>query len=180
MKYFFFQHISSIPRSQPINMRPNEQRISTCDINSISPPAVQFAIGTPPKSRQKSSSRHGSLSETPPPPQQWQISPGAHQSPLRRSGTSSPILPTALSKLPPLGSPTIISENNNPLTHHPLGTRAFTLPEMGTTPQFQSLLHDANATDDHPITFRAPELPAETLLEVSNQIFLKIFDLTFF
>ncbi|XP_063708462.1 serine/threonine-protein kinase ULK2 [Culicoides brevitarsis] len=162
---------NAIPRSQPINMRSNRENRngSNCDISSISPPAVQFAIGTPPSGQHphhRRRSQSETLSETPPPPCQWQVSPGSHQSPLRHSGTSSPILPTALSKLPPLSSPTLISENNNPLSNnHPLNTRAFTLPEMGNNAQFQSLLHETGSQDDHPITFRAPELPAETLLD---------------
>lgn len=163
-------------------MKRSEHRNSNNDINSISPPAVQFAIGTPPGggSRRRSTSG-GSLSETPP-PCTWQISPASHQSPLRRSGTSSPILPTALSKLPALGSPTILSENNNIQHtlqfHHQnqnlLGQRAFTLPEMagvtgaigcsGIGSGIQSLLRDRVNMDDHPISFHAPELPAETLL----------------
>lgn len=146
-------------------MKRSEHRNSNCDISSISPPSVQFAIGTPPggNGRRRSTSG-GSLSETPPPPSTWQISPGSHQSPLRRSGTSSPVLPSVISKLPALGSPTLITENNNP---HILGPRAFTLPEMGATGGLQSLLHDTNIMQDHPITFHAPELPAETLLDVS-------------
>ena len=32
----------------------------------------------------------------------------------------------------------------------------------------QSYLNDNNLMDDHPITFHAPELPAETLLDVSE------------
>lgn len=168
------QNISNaIPRSQPINMRSNRENRngSNCDISSISPPAVQFAIGTPPSGTHRRRSQSETLSETPPPPCQWQVSPASHQSPLRHSGTSSPILPTALSKLPPLSSPTLISENNNPLSNHPINTRAFTLPDMGNNGQFQSLLHETGATEDHPITFRAPELPAETLLDV--RIFFK-------
>jgi serine/threonine-protein kinase ULK2 len=107
------------------------------------------------------------------PPCTWQISPSAttnfHQSPnaLRRSGTvgGSPSLPSsALAKLPALSSPTLLAENNNnPL----IGTRAFTLPDMAANGF--SLLHNdsKNAMDEHPITFYAPELPAETLLDVS-------------
>ncbi|XP_037908173.1 serine/threonine-protein kinase unc-51 isoform X3 [Hermetia illucens] len=164
---------TAIPRSQPISMKRSEHRNSNnSDINSISPPAVQFAIGTPPggSSRRRSTSG-GSLSETPPAaPCQWQVSPASHHSPLRRSGTSSPVLPSsALSKLPTLGSPTtvMIGENNN---HHPvLGPRAFTLPEMGATGGLQSLL-DTNNSDGHhhhhhqTIPFQAPELQEETLL----------------
>ncbi|XP_037024715.1 serine/threonine-protein kinase ULK2 [Bradysia coprophila] len=155
------KHTNSIPRSQPISMKRSEHRNSNTDISSISPPAVQFAIGTPPSGRRRSTSG-GSLSETPPPPNVWQISPASHHSPLRRSDTSSPILPSALSKLPALGSPTLIMDNNN---HNILGQRAFTLPEMGATGGIQNFLRGTTYNDDHPITFHAPELPAETLLD---------------
>lgn len=154
----------TIPRSQPISMKRSEQRNSNAsDINSISPPAVQFAIGTPPGAGRRRSTSGGSLSETPPPPCTWQVSP-SHQSPLRRSGTSSPVLPTVLSKLPALGTPTqLIMDNNN--HHHILGQRAFTLPELGATGGLQNLLNGTvHNDDDHPV-FHAPELPAETLLE---------------
>lgn len=172
---------SGIPRSQPINMKQSNRRSSSnynCDINSISPPSVQFAIGTPPSnsSGNRRRSTSGCGPETPPiPPTTWQISPSTttnfHQSPtLRRSGTvgGSPSLPSsALAKLPALSSPTLLAENNNnPL----IGTRAFTLPDMGAAAANGfSLLHNdsKNVLDDHPITFFAPELPAETLLDVS-------------
>jgi serine/threonine-protein kinase ULK/ATG1 len=153
-------------------MKRSEHR--NCDISSISPPAVQFAIGTPPNgTNRRRSTSGGSLSETPPPPDYhpsaWQVSP-SHQSPLRRSGNSTPVLTNVLSKLPPLGSPTLVShtENNN---QHPLAVRAFTLPDLGmgatNRPALQSYLNDNNLLEDHPITFHAPELPAETLLDVS-------------
>jgi serine/threonine-protein kinase ULK2 len=159
-------------------MKQSNRRSSNCnlDINSISPPSVQFAIGTPPSASSASRRRSTSGGETPPvPPSTWQISPSAttnfhNQSPsaLRRSGTTG-IIPTgsALAKLPTLSSPTLLAEaNNNPLL---IGTRAFTLPDMGANGF--SLLHNdsKNALDDHPITFYAPELPAETLLDVSSQ-----------
>lgn len=153
---------NAIPRSQPISMKRSEHRNSNCDISSISPPAVQFAIGTPPSGSRRRSTSGGSLSETPPPPSCWTVSPASHHSPLRRSGTSSPVFSNALSKLPALGSPTLLSNDNN--NTHPLGTRAFTLPEMGATGGLQSYLHDNNL-DDHPINFHAPELPAETLMD---------------
>lgn len=182
-----------IPRSQPISVkqRPDHRKNSvSSDINSISPPAVQFAIGTPPTGRHRSTSG-GSLSETPPPsaPCTWQVSPGGQtQSPLRRSGHSSPVLPSALTKLPTLGSPTLMvapgsvgslgsgngssSENNN--QHPMLGPRAFTLPELGATGGLQSLL-DTNAAGGpggnpsdvhhHLHAFHAPELSEETLMD---------------
>ncbi|EDV97795.1 serine/threonine-protein kinase unc-51 [Drosophila grimshawi] len=171
-----------IPRSQPISVkqpRPDQRKSSvSSDINSISPPAVQFAIGTPP-TRMRSASG-GSLSETPPAhaPSTWQVSPGHSQSPLRRSGNSSPVLPSAaLTKLPTLGSPTLLvapgslgsigsagsgSENNNH-HHHMLGPRAFTLPELGATGGLHSLLDTAPGTEPH--AFLAPELSEETLMD---------------
>uniref|UniRef100_A0A8W7PWP0 Protein kinase domain-containing protein n=1 Tax=Anopheles coluzzii TaxID=1518534 RepID=A0A8W7PWP0_ANOCL len=162
---------NSIPRSEPINMKRSENRGSNCDIRSISPPAVQFAIGTPPSCGRRRSTSGGSLSETPPPPSCWTVSPGSHQSPLRRSGTSSPVMNNALSKLPALGSPTTLMggvENNNHHHHHhhghPLTARAFTLPELGAAGGLQSYLDD-HTIDDHPINFHAPELHAETLLD---------------
>lgn len=146
---------------------------SNLDINSISPPRVNFAIGTPPSASRR---RSTSGSETPPvPPSTWQISPSAttnfHQSPLqlRRSGTTGGIgIQTGtLAKLPTLSSPTLFAEaNNNPLS----ATRAFTLPDMGGAgANGFSLLHNdsKNNFDEHPITFYAPELPAETLLDVN-------------
>lgn len=170
-------------------MKRSDRRNSNnaCDINSISPPAVQFAIGTPPSvslagiGRIRSASG-SSLSETPPnpPPCNWQISPSAtakfpHHSPtsLRRSGMSTPSLPnSALAKFPALGSPTMLTENNN----NPLvGTRAFTLPEMAAGANGYSLMHsDSKNGDDHPITFYAPELPAETLLDVSLIFYINL------
>lgn len=160
---------NSIPRSEPINMKRSENRGSNCDIRSISPPAVQFAIGTPPSCGRRRSTSGGSLSETPPPPSCWTVSPGSHHSPLRRSGTSSPVMNNALSKLPALGSPTTLMggmENNNQHYHHghPLTARAFTLPELGAAGGLQSYLDD-HTIDDHPINFHAPELHAETLLD---------------
>lgn len=160
---------NSIPRSEPINMKRSENRGSNCDIRSISPPAVQFAIGTPPSCGRRRSTSGGSLSETPPPPSCWTVSPGSHHSPLRRSGTSSPVMSNVLSKLPALGSPTALMagmENNNHHHHHghPLTARAFTLPELGAAGGLQSYLDD-HTIDDHPINFHAPELHAETLLD---------------
>lgn len=178
-----------IPRSQPISVKGRQEHRKSSvssDINSISPPAVQFAIGTPPTGRHRSTSG-GSLSETPPTaaPCTWQVSPGGQtHSPLRRSGHSSPVLPSALTKLPTLGSPTLIvapgsvgslgsgssSENNN--QHPMLGPRAFTLPELGATGGLQSLLDTnaaggGNGADNHHHlhAFHAPELSEETLMD---------------
>ncbi|XP_022217983.2 serine/threonine-protein kinase unc-51 [Drosophila obscura] len=178
-----------LPRSQPISVkqpRPDQRKSSvSSDINSISPPAVQFAIGTPPGGTTRiRSASGGSLSETPPPhaPSTWQVSPGHSQSPLRRSGNSSPVLPSAaLTILPTLGSPTMLmapgslgsigssagsgSENNN--QHHMLGPRAFTLPELGATGGLHSLLDTGagGVGGGEPHAFQAPELSEETLMD---------------
>lgn len=151
-----------IPRSQPISVKRCDRtyRINT-DVNTISPPSVQFAIGTPPSGRRRSTSG-GSLSETPPPsaPCTWQVSPSSNQSPLRRSGNSSPILPTALTKVPQIGSPSFVFgiDNNNA---HILGPRAFTLPEIGATGGLQSLLE----ADGNELPFHVPELSEDTLMD---------------
>ncbi|XP_073956650.1 serine/threonine-protein kinase unc-51-like protein Atg1 [Choristoneura fumiferana] len=76
---------SSIQRSQPITMmRSNHSRNPTNPIGSLSPPTVQFAMGTPLSTRRRSAS--GSS----PPPSLWQVSP-TNNSPLRRSGSSPPV-----------------------------------------------------------------------------------------
>lgn len=128
-------------------MKRSEHRNSNSSISSISPPSVQFAIGTPPIGARRRSASGTSLSETPPPPSTWQVSPATHSSPLRRSGTASPpTLSSAILKLPSLSSPTVFgvpSDNNNQSSivgagslatgaHQLLGQRAFTLPELGT------------------------------------------------
>ncbi|XP_066595894.1 serine/threonine-protein kinase unc-51 [Prorops nasuta] len=172
-----------VPRSQPISMKRSADayRAHAPDIGSLSPPSVQFVIGTPPGRR---------LSETPPPPNTWQVSPVAKHShsssgssPLRRSmgnnSASSPLLSGALAVL---GSPTskTFQDNNNTLRHSPIipfGTRAVTLPEISETGSFQDLFPEFNPTftDDHPVTFIAPELPEETLLEREhNEILAKL------
>ncbi|KAK9696256.1 Protein kinase domain [Popillia japonica] len=164
---------NSIPRSQPINMKRSENRnIQTdIDISSLSPPTVQFVIGTPPGSGRRRTSS-SSLCETPPPPSIWPVSPVSaskimpNNSPLRRSGTSPPILSGPLARVPILNSPNL-SENNN-LRHPPVipfGTRAMTLPEISEMSNFQNFFPDASTVEQHPITFIAPELPEETLLE---------------
>ncbi|XP_018565876.1 serine/threonine-protein kinase ULK2 isoform X2 [Anoplophora glabripennis] len=163
---------SCIPRSAPISMKKRPERQNTdIDISSMSPPSVQFVIGTPPGGRRRSTS--GSFCETPPPPNVWTVSPvsGAKNmpsnSPLRRSGTSPPILSGPLARVPILSSPNL-SDNNNlgrsPVI--PFCTRAVTLPEISEMGNYQTLFNDTSTTNDaHPITFLAPELPEETLLE---------------
>nr|CAI5863565.1 unnamed protein product [Callosobruchus analis] len=187
---------SSVPRSQPITMkkRPERQK-SDIDISSMSPPSVQFVIGTPPGNRRRSTS--GSLCETPPPPNIWTVSPvsGAKNmpmnSPLRRSGTSPPILSGPLARVPMLSSPNLmIGENNNSLGRSPVipfCTRAMTLPEISETGNYRDVFFDDDVmvsgctasvtaagdmtggditeSQQRPVTFIAPELPEETLLE---------------
>lgn len=174
--------ISSVPRSAPIGIGNSNKNPSTneIDISSMSPPSVQFVIGTPPGGGRRRTSS-SSLCETPPPPSIWQISPVSagkvvpNNSPLRRSGTSSPVLSGPLARVPMLSSPNL-SDNNNlrqsPIV--PFGTRAMTLPEISEMGNFQNLFPESN-TLDHPITFLAPELPEETLLEKGhNEILAKI------
>ncbi|XP_012286167.1 serine/threonine-protein kinase ULK2 isoform X2 [Orussus abietinus] len=174
---------SDVPRSQPISMKRSvdSHRSHAPDIGSLSPPSVQFVIGTPPGRR---------LSETPPPPNTWQVSPVARHShtssgtsPLRRStGTTSASSPLLTGPLAVLGSPTTraLQDNNNTLRHSPVipfGTRAVTLPEISEAGSFQSLFPEATLglTEDRPWTFIAPELPEETLLEREhNDILAKL------
>ncbi|CAH1100041.1 unnamed protein product [Psylliodes chrysocephalus] len=162
----------SVPRSQPITMKKRpERQTSDIDISSMSPPSVQFVIGTPPGGRRRSTS--GSLCETPPPPNIWTVSPISASknmpmnSPLRRSGTSPPILSGPLARLPMLSSPNL-SDNNNlgrsPVI--PFCTRAVTLPEISEMGNYQPFFNETSTSNElHPITFLAPELPEETLLE---------------
>ncbi|XP_043495874.1 serine/threonine-protein kinase ULK2 isoform X3 [Polistes fuscatus] len=166
---------SAVPRSQPISMKRSvdSHRSHALDIGSLSPPSVQFVIGTPPGRRMIFR-----LSETPPPPSTWQVSPVARHShsgtsPLRRStGNNSASSPLLSGPLAVLGSPTsrAFQDNNNTLRHSPVipfGTRAVTLPEISEAGSFQNLFPDVNPTltEDRPLTFIAPELPEETLLE---------------
>ncbi|XP_019880986.1 serine/threonine-protein kinase ULK2 isoform X2 [Aethina tumida] len=161
---------SSVPRSQPITMKRLEKKVSDIDISSLSPPSVQFVIGTPPGGRRRSTS--SSLCETPPPPNIWTVSPTAARnmpmnSPLRRSGTSPPILSGPLARVPILSSPNL-SDNNNlgksPVV--PFCTRAVTLPEISEMGNYHNFFNDtASNHENHPITFLAPELNEETLLE---------------
>ncbi|CAG9824683.1 unnamed protein product [Phaedon cochleariae] len=172
----------SVPRSQPITMkkRPERQK-SDIDISSMSPPSVQFVIGTPPGGRRRSTS--GSLCETPPPPSIWTVSPVSTSktmptnSPLRRSGTSPPILSGPLARVPMLSSPNLNDNNNlgrSPVI--PFCTRAVTLPEISELDNYPTFFNETSTTNDaHPITFLAPELPEETLLEKEhNETLAKI------
>ncbi|KMQ95185.1 serine threonine-protein kinase ulk2-like protein [Lasius niger] len=174
---------SVVPRSQPISMKRSvdSHRSHPPDIGSLSPPSVQFVIGTPPGRR---------LSETPPPPNTWQVSPVARHShtpsgtsPLRRStGNNSASSPLLTGPLAVLGSPTsrAFQDNNNTLRHSPVipfGTRAVTLPEISEAGSFQNLFPDIPPTtiDDRPLTFIAPELPEETLMEREhNEVLAKL------
>uniref|UniRef100_A0A0K8T064 Protein kinase domain-containing protein n=1 Tax=Lygus hesperus TaxID=30085 RepID=A0A0K8T064_LYGHE len=77
---------SSVPRSQPITMQRVPSRASPPDVSSMSPPAVQYALGTPPGSKV--------VPETPPPVNTWTVTPT--NSPLRKSMMNSPLLTGAL------------------------------------------------------------------------------------
>ena len=173
---------SLVPRSQPISMRrsTDAHRSHAPDIGSLSPPSVQFVIGTPPGRR---------MSETPPPPNSWQVSPVARHShtpsgssPLRRSsGNNSSSSPLLTGPLAVLGSPTTrgLHDNNNTMRHSPVipfGTRAVTLPEISEAAGFPNYFPELNPSfDDRPVTFVAPELPEETMLEREhNEILAKL------
>ncbi|XP_072376530.1 serine/threonine-protein kinase unc-51 isoform X7 [Diabrotica undecimpunctata] len=185
----------SVPRSQPISMKKRpERQTSDIDISSMSPPSLKYVCGTPPGGRRRSTS--GSLCETPPPPSIWTVSPisGSKNipmnSPLRRSGkiyqiellrfilgTSPPVLSGPLARLPILSSPNLNDNNNlgrSPVI--PFCTRAVTLPEISEMGNYQAFLNETSASNDiHPITFLAPELPEETLLEKEhNETLAKI------
>ncbi|XP_058803342.1 serine/threonine-protein kinase ULK2 isoform X3 [Phymastichus coffea] len=169
---------SVVPRSQPISMkRGSDPHRNYADIGSLSPPSVQFAIGTPPNRR---------MSETPPPPNTWQVSPvtkhplsSCGTSPLRRSsGQNSASSPLLTGPLAVLGSPNArgLQDNNNSLRQSPIipfGTRAVTLPEISEflanaeAGGFINLfphLSSTTAEEQRPLTFAPPELPEDTIL----------------
>ncbi|XP_055316957.1 serine/threonine-protein kinase unc-51 [Sitodiplosis mosellana] len=141
-----------IPRSQPISMKRSDQRNSNdpnnvnstaatapsaINISSISPPAVQFAIGSPPLGSRRSASG-GSLSESPPvAPYLWQISPTTQQSPPIRQSSSTQLLQQA-------------GEISRHLASEALADHAFQC---------------ATGMWNVPCTFNAPDLPVETLLD---------------
>ncbi|KAJ8679920.1 hypothetical protein QAD02_015707 [Eretmocerus hayati] len=172
---------NSVPRSQPISMRRSSdahRNHGGLNIGSLSPPSVQFVVGTPPSRR---------LSETPPPPNTWQVSPvarhSAANSPLRRStGSNSASSPLLTGPLAVLGSPTskTMQDNNNTLKQSPVipfGTRALTLPEITEADSFHTLFPEITSagSDERPLTFIAPELPEETVLEREhNEILAKL------
>ncbi|XP_076269586.1 serine/threonine-protein kinase unc-51-like protein Atg1 isoform X2 [Rhynchophorus ferrugineus] len=177
---------SAVPRSQPITMkRPPDRQLSTdIDIASLSPPSVQFVIGTPPGGGRRRSTS-SSLCETPPPPSLWTVSPTSAKnmplsSPLKRSGTSPPVLSGPLARVPILSSPNL-SDNNNlgrsPVI--PFCTRAVTLPEISEMGNYHTLFqnteNDPCTCEPQPIAFAGPELPEETLLEKEhNETLAKI------
>lgn len=128
---------SSVPRSQPINMERTANRVSPPDISSLSPPSIQYALGTPPGMK--------GFAETPPPVNTWTVSPS--NSPLRKSMMNSPLLCGAFAslntnKLPlvPFSKP--ITENNLDFTdlESPV---TFVLPEL---PQETLLEREHNET----------------------------------
>ncbi|XP_044728249.1 serine/threonine-protein kinase ULK2 isoform X2 [Chrysoperla carnea] len=178
---------NSIPRSQPINMKRLDRQHTHPDISSLSPPSVLFTLGTPPGGRRRSAS--GSLSETPPPPNLWQVSPVTvprHTptgSPLRRSGscTTSPILTGPLAALAQhMNSPTnnTLLDNNN-IRHSPMipfATRAMTLPDISEAGSFHNVYDMSEFPNLEPqYFFQPPELPEETILDREhNEILAKL------
>ncbi|XP_066140062.1 serine/threonine-protein kinase unc-51 isoform X1 [Euwallacea fornicatus] len=168
---------SSVPRSQPISVKrpPDRQRSTDIDIASLSPPSVQFVIGTPPGGGRRRSTS-SSLCETPPPPNIWTISPTSAKT---MPGNSPPMLSGPLARVSILSSPNL-SDNNNlgrsPVL--PFCTRAVTLPEISEMGNYHHFFQNAETVasncDAQPIAF-APELPEETLLEKEhNETLAKI------
>ncbi|XP_046680294.1 serine/threonine-protein kinase ULK2 isoform X2 [Homalodisca vitripennis] len=98
-----------VPRSRQIERTCSR---SPPDISSISPPSVQFVLGTPPGSRRP-------VAETPPPVNTWTVTPTS--SPLRKSVLSSPILTGQINNF----------NTNNMLPIVPFSPRATTLPDLG-------------------------------------------------
>uniref|UniRef100_A0A224XE31 Putative serine/threonine kinase n=1 Tax=Panstrongylus lignarius TaxID=156445 RepID=A0A224XE31_9HEMI len=84
---------SSVPRSQPISMQRVANRASPPDISSLSPPPVQYALGTPPNGGVGGKC----VPETPPPVNTWTVTPT--NSPLRKSMVNSPLLSGAITSL---------------------------------------------------------------------------------
>ncbi|KAK9885310.1 hypothetical protein WA026_010804 [Henosepilachna vigintioctopunctata] len=170
---------NSVPRSAPITMKRQESKPEIdIDLSSLSPPSVKFMIGTPPGGRRRSTSG-SSFSETPP-PNLWSVSPvtmsrtsaisAQTNSPLRRSGTSPPVLSSMLTRMAILSSPNL-GENNNLAKAPIFSTRAMTLPEISEMENN----HPYYTDNDHPITFFAPEIPEETLLgKEHNETLAKI------
>ncbi|KAK4873703.1 hypothetical protein RN001_013063 [Aquatica leii] len=149
---------NSIPRSEPITMKRSDHRTvqNDIDISSLSPPSVQFVIGTPPGGRRRSTTN--SLCETPP-PNLWQVSPVQGTSP-------PPVITGPLARVPILSSPNLADNNNlRQCPIMPFGTRARTLPEISELSNLQPLFSDNSTIIERPVTFLAPELPEETLLE---------------
>jgi serine/threonine-protein kinase ULK/ATG1 len=76
--------------------------------------------------------------------------------------------------MPILSSPNLNNENNNPnrSPNMPYCTRAVTLPEIS---EIRNYAFFNDSYEQHPITFLAPELPEETLLEKEhNETLAKI------
>ncbi|XP_046464386.1 serine/threonine-protein kinase unc-51-like [Daphnia pulex] len=159
-----------LPRSQPIsvaqkatsptNDSSNSRTGVSGDINSLSPPSVQFCVGTPPGIPGRRRSTSGSSCGTSPPAfaAPW---PQLMTSPLRRTAGSAGVVAPAGPLAPIKGSPIRISSlanvsetattpssggivqlrnvggsgaavEWNPLVHHP--TRTMTLPEFTASP----------------------------------------------
>nr|XP_014270311.1 serine/threonine-protein kinase ULK2 isoform X1 [Halyomorpha halys] len=93
---------SSVPRSQPINMERTGNRVTPTDISSLSPPSVQYALGTPPGMK--------GFAETPPPVNTWTVSPSS--SPLRKSNFTEIESPVTF-VLPELPQETLLEREHN-------------------------------------------------------------------
>ncbi|XP_014254421.1 serine/threonine-protein kinase ULK2 isoform X1 [Cimex lectularius] len=105
---------SNVPRSQPINMQQVMNKASPPDISSLTPPPVQYSMGTPPGSK--------CIPETPPPVNTWTVTPT--NSPLRKSMVNSPLLTGALTSMN---------------TNYVLPLVPFSKPITGNLPDFNTI-----------------------------------------
>ncbi|XP_071447050.1 serine/threonine-protein kinase unc-51 isoform X5 [Hetaerina americana] len=158
---------NAVPRSQPISMkRTHDSHRNIADISSLSPPAVQFMIGTPPGGgmsgnggRRRSAS--GSSCGTPPPVTTWQVSPVAQCV----SGLGIGGLPGAAGTG---GGATRQTPNNSPLRRSDVPAGLQRRPSLGLFHEtFGDSLPFGSSPSalEGPLMFVAPELPEETLLE---------------
>ncbi|XP_014254422.1 serine/threonine-protein kinase ULK2 isoform X2 [Cimex lectularius] len=93
---------SNVPRSQPINMQQVMNKASPPDISSLTPPPVQYSMGTPPGSK--------CIPETPPPVNTWTVTPT--NSPLRKSNFNTIESPVTF-VLPELPQETLLEREHN-------------------------------------------------------------------
>uniref|UniRef100_A0A8D9FJ15 Serine/threonine-protein kinase unc-51 n=1 Tax=Cacopsylla melanoneura TaxID=428564 RepID=A0A8D9FJ15_9HEMI len=132
--------------SSPVNINHHNSSNTPLmtDYNSISPPSVQFVLGTPPM--------HGAAlpPETPPPVSTWTVgTPG--NSPLRRSVVSSPLLHNANSPLTLIPYHRAMTLPHNILSNdnNPCGPGSANSNNNNNQFEFPDVTHDAIIEKDH-------------------------------